>query len=144
MKAADAALRSRALRWLACLVMLCLGLQSLMLPAQRTAERSHFHLADGHPPASDFDQLHAHSDLAVHSHEAGHAGDAVYVSAPDREASASHHAGMKRLLLDFDGLWPDTRIWAAGMAAPAFDVALASGHRSHVEPPLERPPRARG
>ena len=156
----------RALRELAALVLCCLLLLALMLPAQRTAERLHVHLAPllalewsapaptlftergnrapvaGHGHAAVHAHGHAYAAAHVHSGEEGN--DAMVLAAHDADSSASAAAARKRHLFEQDAAWAITV--ATPTAPPARAVAADAPLRppSRVEPPLERPPRALG
>ena len=148
----------RALRELAALVLCCLLLQALMLPAQRTAQRLHVHLAPLLAPdwslptsalfterrqrAPDTDHGHGHTQAAAHAHSGEEGRDMMLLAAHDADPPASAAAVLKRHLFDQDATW--ARSAAASAATPARVVAAdpPPHPRSHVEPPLERPPRA--
>lgn len=156
----------RALRELAALVVCCLLLQALMLPAQRTAQRLHVHLApllalDWSAPAPTlFSERgsraheadhghghghgHGHTQAAAHAHSGEEGNDVMVLAAHDAEPSASAATVLKRHLSDLDAAWAGSA--AAPPATPARVMAADAPllQRSHVEPPLERPPRALG
>ncbi len=152
----------RALRELAALVVCCLLLQALMLPAQRTAQRLHVHLApllalDWSAPAptlftervyrapeADHGHGHGHAQAAAHAHSGEEGHDVMVLAAQDAEPSASAATVLKRHLSDQDAAWAGSA--AAPAATPARVMAADAPllQRSHVEPPLERPPRALG
>ena len=150
----------RALRELAALVLCCLLLQALMLPAQRTAQRLHVHLApllalDWSAPAPTLfterghrapqaDRGHGHAHAAAHTHSGEEGNDVMVLAAHDADPPASAAAVLKRHLFDQDATW--SRPAAVPPATPARARAADAPlhHRSHVEPPLERPPRAMG
>ena len=150
----------RALRELAALVLCCLLLQALMLPAQRTAQRLHVHLApllalEWSAPAPTLfterghrapvaEHGHAHSYAAAHAHSGEEGNDVLVLSADDADSSATAVAAIKRHLFDQDAAWAAP---AATLAAPPARAVAADAPlhpRSRVEPPLERPPRALG
>lgn len=148
----------RALRELAALVLCCLLLQALMLPAQRTAQRLHVHLApllalDWSVPAPPFfyerghrtpeaEHGHGHAHAAAHAHSAEDGKDVMVLAAHDADPPASAAAVLKRHLFDQDAAWA---VRAAVPHPTLTRVAAADAPlrpRSHIEPPLERPPRA--
>ena len=150
----------RALRELAALVLCCLLLQALMLPAQRTAQRLHVHLApllalEWSAPAPtlftergrrapEADRGHAHAHAAAHAHSGEEGNDVMVLAAHDVDSSASAASVIKRHLFDQDAAWAAP---AATLAAPPARAVAADSplhHRWRVEPPLERPPRALG
>ncbi|CAN5191934.1 hypothetical protein BH11PSE10_BH11PSE10_15470 [soil metagenome] len=154
-----------ALRWVAGLVLLCLLMQALLIPAQRINERTHFHLSSNGSSAwtaptpsqsvaravfahrrdvgsaAAHDEALAHQHTALQDHDHGARADVVYVGDQETPAASHHAAGSKRLLLDQDGLW------AALLAVIAISVARVAhvNATAHVgtrnELPLERPPR---
>ena len=158
----------RALRELAALVLCCLLLQALMLPAQRTAQRLHVHLAPllaldwsapaptlfterGHrAPVAEHGHVdaradaHAHAYAAAHAHSGEEGNDVMVLAAHDADSSASAATVIKRHLFDQDAAWA---VAVATQAAPPARAVAADAPlrlRSRVEPPLERPPRALG
>ena len=154
----------RALRELATLVLCCLLLQALMLPAQRTAQRLHVHLAPllalewSAPAPTLFTErgrrapeaehghvgAHAHAYAAAHAHRGEEGNDVMVLAAHDVDSSASAASVIKRHLFDQDAAWAAP---AATLAAPPARAVAADSplhHRWRVEPPLERPPRALG
>ena len=154
----------RALRELAALVLCCLLLQALMLPAQRTAQRLHVLLAPllalewSAPAPTLFTErgrrapeaehghahAHAHSYAAAHAHRGEEGNDVMVLAAHDVDSSASAASVIKRHLFDQDAAWAAP---AATLAAPPARAVAADSplhHRWRVEPPLERPPRALG
>ena len=143
---------------MAALVLCCLLLQALMLPAQRTAQRLHVHLApllalDWSAPApSLFTErghrapvaAHGHADAAAHAHSGEEGNDVMVLAAHDADSSASAATAIKRHLFDQDAAWA---VAVATQAAPPARAVAADAPlrlRSRVEPPLERPPRALG
>ena len=172
-----------ALRWLAGLVVFCLLLQSLLLPAQRTAARTHVHIgavwaqawAEAWPgiarsPAAEARQqgqvevaprslfmhagarahdqgaahAHAHAHAAKHDHDGHDGDDAVALNGVDAEDPASAAAVLKRHLFDHDAVSSQLPACLTAVPAPVIASETSRHHRSHIEPPLERPPRARG
>ena len=148
----------RALRELATLVLCCLLLQALMLPAQRTAQRLHVHLApllalEWSAPAPTLftergrrapEAEHGHAYAAAHAHRGEEGNDVMVLAAHDVDSSASAASVIKRHLFDQDAAWAAP---AATLAAPPARAVAADSplhHRWRVEPPLERPPRALG
>lgn len=160
-----------SLRWLAGLVVVCLLLQSLQLPAQRTAARLHVHMAPawaqlwagawGDPAAPAIfvhgsglgrDAAAAHPGAHAHSHahpakhdHTGHDGDDIVVlGSAHSEDPASATAVLKRHLFDHDTVGSQPLAWITAVATQTVASVASLHHRSHIEPPLERPPRARG
>jgi len=163
------ATRPQALQGLAYLLVVCLLLQSLLLPAQRTAARMHVHLgsvwaqpladawSDPAPRAlfvharalkqhasAAHANSHAHAHPASHDHTGHDGDDSVALSSSGSEDPASAAAVLKRHFFENDTVGSQPQSWstAAPTQAVASDAPLR--HRSHVQPPLERPPRARG
>lgn len=152
----------RALRELAALVLCCLLLQALMLPAQRTAQRLHVHLApllalDWSAPAptlftergqrapqADHGHGHGHAQAAAHAHSGEEGDDAMVLAAHEADPPASAATVVKRHLFDQDAAWAGPAATSAATPARAVAADAPLHHRSHVEPPLERPPRALG
>lgn len=150
---------SPAWRELAALVLCCLLLQALMLPAQRTAQRLHVHLApllalDWSAPAPTYfsergqrapqaEHGHGHAHAAAHTHSGEDGKDVMVLAAHDADPPTSAAAVFKRHLFDQDAAWS---LHAAVPHATTAQVAAADAPlrpRSHTEPPLERPPRPR-
>ena len=150
----------RAMRELAALVLCCLLLQALMLPAQRTAQRLHVHLAPllalgwsvpsptlfterGHR-AQQVEQGHGHSHAAAHTHRGEEGNDVMVLAAHDIDSPSSAAAVIKRHLFDQDAAWarpamvPATTPAQGAIGEPPLQI------RSRVDLPLERPPRVRG
>ncbi len=89
-----------AVRWAFALLLLCIGLQAVLLPAQRTAGQAHFHRA-GHDASDDADR-HIHTEAAGHDGErgppphrlAGDEGDhasALQTAAHHHHSAVDHH-----------------------------------------------------
>ena len=162
----DSFRRSAGLRFWVGLVLLCIGLQSVLLPAQRTHAQAHFHLgasranedaghhsgaanqsaaihrdqADDDDDAEEADRDHHHIQIGNHTHAIDR-DDVVYVDEGDSDASSAATQGLKRASLDFDGIWPSTTAFVATAPRQAHACAMTPSYRSHVAPPLERPPR---
>ena len=99
--------------------------------------RDHDHPID---PAQQVSKGHGHAGPALHEHDAGDA-TVVYAEDDPGTAAPAQVPAPKRAVLDLDGLTrkPDAAPdpgradrWLA-VAAPVF--------RSHITPPLERPPQ---
>lgn len=147
------------MRELATLVLCCLLLQALMLPAQRTAQRLHVHLApllalDWSAPAPTFfsergqralqaERGHGHAQAAAHAHSAEDGKDVMVLATHDADPLANAAAVLKRHLFDQDATWALTAAVPRVASARAVAADAPPHHRSHIEPPLERPPRAR-
>ena len=147
-----------ALRELAALVLCCLLLQALMLPAQRTAQRLHVHLAPllalewSAPAPTLFTQrghrtpqaAHGHADAAAHAHSGEDGNDVMVLAMHDADPPASAATVIKRHLFDQDAAWDRHALVPAATRAQAVTGEPPLHPRSHVETPLERPPRALG
>ena len=150
----------RALRELAALVLCCLLLQALMLPAQRTAQRLHVHLApllalgwsapaptpftEHGRRARDGHQGHGHAEAAAHAHQDEDGHDVVFLDSHDADTPASAATVIKRHLFDQDSAWAGPALLPAVMLAQAVTGDPPLRPFSHVQTPLERPPRAFG
>lgn len=150
-----------AWRWVVGIVLLCVILQALLIPAQRIAERTHFHLSRssvrvGAPPtpsqsvaravfahrveAHDEALPHQHATLEAHDH--GTRADVVYLSDQESPPPSPHAASSKRLLLDQDGLWAAVLPVLLIAVTRVLHVKSSSRVSTRNELPLERPPRA--
>ncbi len=152
----------RALRELTALVLCCLLLQALMLPAQRTAQRLHVHLApllalEWSPPAPAptlftehgqraprADHRHGHTDAAAHAHQGEEGHDVVFLNSHDADTSTSAAAVIKRHLFDQDSASTGPALVPAATRTQGVSGDPPLRRHSHVETPLERPPRALG
>ena len=147
------------------LVLLCVLAQALLLPAQRTSERLHFHLGGAaatalanlpptpptfasvvftHRQAVDLGEVpHAHWGLQDHEH--GRLAGVVYVSddSGPLHGSQGGQGVNKRLLLDQDGLSSSFAPWLLLTAARVGFIKSTLRLHTRSEPPLERPPRPR-
>ena len=155
----------RALASRACVgfVLLLVALQALLLPAQRTAQRAHFHLANSSTQVRDAvaaDALidprilatlrpghdhhgaaHSHSQLGFHQHDPS--SDVVYVDADDTRSVAGSTPVLGRAALDIDAVWARDLIEIIALPTVVPIVEATQPFRSRIEPVPERPPRAR-
>ena len=144
------------------LVVLCLCVQALLIPAQRISERTHFHLSHSlgswlattsipspsvaqavfaHPrTAHSAEAPHLHSDLQDHDH--GERVDVVYVGDPPSPSLDHHTVNSKRLTLDQDGLRVGVMPVHVATAVRVGFSRSAVRLSTRTELPLERPPRA--
>ena len=131
---------------LICIVLLCMAVQIIALPAQRTLGRAHLHLGapatlkaaaqQGH----DHDQGHGHAALFRHRHDAGDRS-VVYLAEDGARGTSGQGPTPVPAAHDLDSLMP--------RPSPAYDVlapmrwlaALPPDFRSHITAPPLRPPQ---
>lgn len=146
---------------LICIVLLCMAVQIIALPAQRTLGRAHLHLdARGagderdvpHVPHAldargiasqhghNHDQGHGHAALFRHRHDADQRA-VVYLAEDDHRATAGLGAAPAPAAHDLDGLMPLWQPRRDGEVPTRWRVTLAPHFQSHVTAPPRRPPK---
>ena len=140
----------------------CVGVQGVALSADRVLGSRHVHVADVHAPArfvgdldghryapeiADAADLNAfdhttfhHPELQQHDHDVDLPG-VIRVADDAGTLLQKQPASLIRSVHDLDPLIPTLELPPTGQIASARSAGLRSGHDSHVNPPLERPPQ---
>ena len=151
-----------------CVLALCLSMQAVALSAQRVLGHVHHHRSAGQAASPEPSRRevaatrmlfvhayeltkrevraqagpgHHHAGLARHEHETGDT-TAVYVDEDHGLPATTHGLAPARTLHDLDGLVPGLALPPAARAPYRWLAMAPALIRSHVTPPLERPPQA--
>lgn len=145
----------RLQQWLLAFIALCVMAQSVALSAERTVGRAHFHRSplaaidhvnpshaglDGHRYVPQMQQDVGHSTVEHHQHD-GSVPGVVDVAQDHGASSLNPHATLTRSIHDLDVLVPSLELAADSGTFLGWATAPPRPFGSHVDGPLERPPR---